>query len=183
MKRINVRDLVYASLFLSMGLVLPLLTGQVKEIGDSLLPMHLPVMLCGLICGPWYGSFVGLILPFMRSIIFGMPPLYPQAVWMSVELFTYGLVIGLVFLLLGRRGIVRIYISLVTAMILGRITWGIAKTILLGLSGKGFTLTAFWVGGFVDALPGIVLQLILVPTIATFIFRYRDKRDLNKLLD
>lgn len=182
MRRINVKDMVYASLFLAIGLVLPLFTGQIKEIGDSLLPMHLPVMLCGLICGPWYGFAVGLILPFMRSLIFTMPPLYPQAVWMSVELCTYGLVIGLVFLLLGRCGIVRIYISLISAMLLGRITWGIAKTILLGLSGKGFTLTAFWVGGFIDALPGIILQLILVPTIATFIFRYRNNKAISKIL-
>ncbi len=164
MKNKGLYKLVISALFLSMGMVLPLLTGQIKEIGDSLLPMHLPVMLCGAICGWKYGFVVGAILPFLRSLCFGMPPLYPNAVWMAVELSIYGLVIGIMYLgLENRRG--RTIISLVTAMLCGRIGWGIAKSILLGVVGKGFTAESFLVGGFVDSLPGIAVQIILIPII------------------
>ncbi|MBE6777779.1 MAG: ECF transporter S component [Ruminococcaceae bacterium] len=165
---------VLAALFLAVGLVLPLLTAQVKEIGDSLLPMHLPVMLCGLLCGAAYGTAVGAMLPFLRSVIFGMPPLYPNALWMALELATYGLVIGLVYAALGRRRLLHVYVSLLTAMLVGRLVWGASKALLLGLSDKGFTLQAFIAGGFVDALPGIVLQLILIPLLMTLLRKWRS---------
>ena len=162
--KITTRNLTLSAVFLSIGLVLPLFTMQIKEIGDTLLPMHLPVMLCGLLCGPLWGGSVGLILPFLRSAIFSMPPMYPNAVWMAAELAAYGFIIGFVYNRT-RKNILGIYISLITAMLGGRLVWGAAKALLLGLAGKGFTFTAFLVGGFVDALLGIVLQLVLVPII------------------
>ena len=170
----EIRKTVYSAFFLAVGLTLPFLTMQIKEIGDSLLPMHLPVLLCGLICGAKYGFTVGLILPFLRSLLFGMTAIYPAAVWMSFELCTYGLVIGVVMLLLKKKSLKNIYISLVLAMIAGRIVWGISKWFLLSLGNlnSSFTLTAFVVGGFVDAIPGIILQLILVPLIATLYFKH-----------
>ena len=175
MKKENLIKIAYSGMFLAIGTLLPLLTGQIKEIGDSLLPMHLAIMLCGLICGWKYGFAVGLILPFFRSVTFGMPPLYPQAVWMAVELATYGLVIGLMYEFLKKKNLISIYISLLASMICGRITWGLTKWLLLGLSGKSFTLNAFFVGGFIDALPGIILQLILVPAIVTLVERIKRK--------
>ena len=165
MKRKDLRNLILAAAFLALGIFLPLLTAQVKEIGDSLLPMHIPVMLCGLLCGWKYGFCVGAILPFFRSLIFTMPPLYPNAVWMAAELCTYGLVIGLLYNKGKCKKLWYIYVCLVISMIIGRISWGIAKALLLGFSGKVFTFGAFFVGGFVDALPGIVLQLIIIPLI------------------
>ncbi|MBO5746704.1 MAG: ECF transporter S component, partial [Clostridia bacterium] len=88
-----------------------------------------------------------------------------QAVWMAVELFTYGLVIGLIYGAFKKKNISSVYLSLITAMLFGRIVWGIAKAVLLGVGGKPFTFTMFLVGGFADALPGIILQLVLIPTI------------------
>ncbi len=169
MKKDALRKMTLSAVLLAIGIVLPLLTGQIKEIGDSLLPMHLPVMLCGLLCGWQYGGFIGLILPFLRSVTFGMPPIYPQAVWMALELCTYGAVIGVMYILLKKDNILSIYISLITAMVSGRIVWGIAKAVLLGLDGKPFTLSMFWIGGFADALPGIILQLLLIPPWVTVI--------------
>lgn len=93
----KIQKLVFAALCLSLGMTLPLLTSQMKEIGDTLLPMHLPVMLCGLMCGYQYGFVVGCCLPFFRSLVFGMPPIYPNAVWMALELATYGLTIGFIY--------------------------------------------------------------------------------------
>lgn len=169
--------MVLAAVLLALGMVLPLLTGQIKEIGDSLLPMHIPVLLCGLLCGLYYGGAVGLMMPFLRSITFGMPPLYPQAIWMALELATYGLVIGLLWRMRRQPRLGWLYISLVSAMLAGRVVWGWAKLILLGLKGTAFTWEAFFVGGFVDALPGIVLQLVLIPFIMELVRRIKAKQN------
>ena len=126
MKKIKITKLVLSASLLGVGLVLPLLTSQIKEIGDTLLPMHIPVMLCGFLCGANYGFCVGLILPFLRYFIFGMPPIYPNAVWMALELATYGLVVGLLYFNLKTSGLKRVYISLISAMLAGRIVWGIS---------------------------------------------------------
>ncbi len=163
--KISIRKIIISAIFLSLGVVLPFLTGQIKEIGDTLLPMHIPVMLCGLICGCKYGFAVGLILPFLRSVTVGMPPIYPNAVWMSLELATYGFVIGFLYFSFFKKQMWWLYFCLVASMISGRIVWGIAKTILLGVAGKSFTLHAFMIGGIIDSMPGIILQLILVPII------------------
>ena len=160
MKNLKVKRLVLSAMLLAVGVVLPMLTSQIKEIGDTLLPMHIPVLLCGFICSWKYGGAVGLILPFIRSLIFSMPPLYPNAVWMALELMTYGIVAGLVYSQTRKK-----YMSLIVAMLSGRIVWGIAKAVLLGVAGKSFTISAFITGGFVDAIPGIVIQLVLIPLI------------------
>lgn len=171
----NVKKLVLSALFLAIGLVLPLLTGQIKEIGDSLLPMHLPVMLCGLICGWGYGLSVGLTLPFLRGVIFGMPPIYPNAVWMALELATYGFVLGFLYNKLSKKSTPYLILYLICAMLSGRIVWGIAKAILLGVGGKPFTVNMFIVGGFIDAFLGIIIQLILIPIIMK-LYEYLKKR-------
>lgn len=161
----NVRKLTLSALFLALGLVLPFLTGQIKEIGSMLLPMHIPVLLCGLICGwPW-GAAVGLVLPLLRSVTFGMPPLYPTAVAMSLELLTYGLVVGLVWGLVRRQNLGTLYCALLLAMVAGRLVWGGAMVLLLGLQGGAFTWEAFLAGAVLNAVPGILVQLILIPAI------------------
>lgn len=174
MKNPNLKKLILAALFLVLGFVLPLFTSQIKEIGDTLLPMHIPVMLCGLICGARYGLAVGLVLPFLRAVVFSVPPLYPNAVWMALELATYGLVTGLLYRCKKNPKIGYLYLCLAVSMVAGRAVWGIAKTVLLGLAGKPFTVEAFIVGGFVDAIPGIVLQFILIPFIIQIIKRAKQ---------
>ncbi len=175
MKNIRLNKLVLSAVFLALGIILPFFTGQIKEIGDSLLPMHLPVLLCGFICGWQYGITVGAIVPFLRSLMFGMPPLYPTAVWMSIELLTYGCISGLLYSLLKKRGVIGIYISLIGAMLCGRVVWGIAKAILLGISDKPFGISAFIMGAFVDAVPGIIIQLVLIPMIVCAIDHKKNK--------
>lgn len=179
MKQKRVQNLVLAAMFLAIGMVLPFFIGQIKEIGNMLLPMHLPVMMCGLVCGWKYGAAVGLILPFLRSISFGMPALYPNAVTMAIELCAYGLLIGLFYGIFKRKNIFTVYASLILSMIGGRLVWGIAKVLVLGLSGTGFTLAAFWAGGFVNAFPGILLQLILIPSLMVLINTLTKKKKLD----
>ncbi len=171
MGKTNTKTMIQAAMFLAIGLVLPFFTAQMKEMGDSLLPMHFPVFLCGLICGPYYGILIGFLLPLLRAAFFSMPPLYPNAVWMAFELATYGFVSGFLYQRKEKSGIGYLYFCIIAAMISGRIVWGIAKTVLLGLGGKSFTFQAFVVGGVLDAIPGIVLQLILIPAIMGMIMK------------
>jgi len=171
MKKINLKKISLSAIFLALGIVLPLFTAQIKEIGDTLLPMHIPVLLCGLICGPGYGLAVGFIMPLLRSVTFSVPPIYPNAVWMALELATYGFVVGILYFCRQNKRMGYLYFCLITAMISGRIVWGIAKTILLGLGGSEFTFEAFIAGGLIDSMPGIVLQLLLVPAVMRLLGR------------
>ena len=162
MKSATVKKMVLSALFLALALVLPFLTGQIPEIGSMLCPMHLPVLLCGFFCGwPW-GLAVGLIAPVLRSAIFSMPPMFPAAVCMSLELATYGAVCGALYpkLQAKKQGI---YISLLVAMVAGRLVWGAARFLWAGLDPTAFGLSAFWSGAIVTALPGIAVQIVLIP--------------------
>lgn len=164
MKNKNLLKLTYAAVCLALCLVLPFLTGQIPQIGSQLLPMHIPVLLCGFLCGPAWGLAVGLIAPILRSLLFGMPPLFPTATAMAFELAAYGLLSGLFYRLLPKKT-PYLYLSLILAMIGGRLVWGLAQAVLMGLSGKSFTLAAFWAGAFANAWPGIILQLVLIPPV------------------
>lgn len=162
MNSLQVRRLTYAALFLAIALVLPFLTGQIPEIGSALSPMHIPVLLCGFICGwPW-GLAVGFIAPLLRSVIFGIPVMFPGAVAMAFELAVYGFLTGLLRRILPRTTPM-IYVILVVSMIAGRVVWGIARLILAGLSGTSFTWTLFLGGAVTNAVPGIILHIVLIP--------------------
>lgn len=167
----NLRKLVLSAMFIALGLILPLFTGQIPQIGNMLLPMHIPVFLCGLFCSWKYGAAVGLILPILRSLIFSMPPIYPKAIYMALELCTYGFIVGFVYMKAKHKNLLWLYISIISAMIGGRIVYGIAKTALLGISGNSLTFGAFISGGFIEAIPGIILQLILIPAVFLLVKR------------
>lgn len=120
MKRELTKNITLSAMFLAIGFVLPFFTGQIKQIGNMLLPMHIPVLLCGLICGWKYGACIGFILPLMRSAIFGMPVLFPNAVSMALELAAYGLVVGIVYGVSKWKCVIALYRALIIAMITGR---------------------------------------------------------------
>ena len=170
MNSLQVRKLTYSALFLAIAMVLPLLTAQIPEIGKSLCPMHIPVLLCGFLCGwPW-GLAVGFIAPLLRSVIFGMPVMFPGAVAMAFELAVYGCVSGLLYKLLPKTK-VNLYVTLIVAMIAGRVVWGIVRLILAGLSGNGFTWAMFISGAVTTAIPGIILHIILIPILVMVLER------------
>ena len=166
MQKQAVAKLVVAAMCLALALVLPFLTGQIREIGSMLCPMHLPVLLCGFLCGwPW-GLAVGAVAPLLRSALFSMPPLFPIAVSMAAELAVYGLVTGLLSARLPKK-LGWTYVSLIAAMLLGRVAWGLVRLLLAGLSSGAFTWAMFLSGALTTAIPGIIVQLILVPVIVT----------------
>lgn len=161
-ERSAVSTMVLAALFLALGIVMPFLTGQIPGIGSRLLPMHIPVLICGYVCGWKYGLMVGLVVPLLRSVMFGMPPLMPTGAAMAFELAAYGAVTGILYEKLLKTN-ASLYISLLGAMIVGRLVWGVVSIPLYGIAGKAFSVQMFIAGGFVNAIPGIVLQIVLIP--------------------
>ena len=159
----QVQNLALAALFMAAGLVLPFLTGQIPQIGSMLLPMHLPVLLCGLVCGWQYGALVGAVLPLLRYLLFGMPPVFPTGVAMCFELAAYGFLAGWLYAHSRWKCVKALYACLIPAMIGGRLVWGVVEVVLLGLTGSAFTWSAFLAGAVLNAVPGIILQLVFIP--------------------
>ncbi len=161
---LQVRKLTYAALYLAIALVLPFVTGQIPEIGSMLCPMHIPVLLCGFLCGwPW-GLAVGFVAPLLRSVLFGMPVMFPAGVAMAFELAVYGGVAGLLHHVLPRRRLT-VYAVLIIAMVAGRLVWGLVRLILAGLTGSEFTAALFLAGAVTNAVPGIILHIVLIPVL------------------
>lgn len=165
MKRQGITKLVISSMFLCIALLLPFLTGQIPQIGKMLLPMHIPVILCGLICGWHYGLAVGFIAPVLRGVIFANPVLFPTGAIMAFELAAYGAFAGVIYSRFTNQNIGKVYISLISSMLLGRIIKCVFQFLILGFTDEGFVFAAFLAGAFTNAIPGIVLQLIIIPTI------------------
>ena len=164
MNSLQVRRLTYAALYLAIAMVLPFVTGQIPEIGSMLCPMHIPALLCGFMCGwPW-GMAVGFIAPLLRSAVFGMPPMFPGAVSMAFELAAYGGIAGLFYRLLPKKTWIT-YAVLVISMVMGRVIWGAVRVALAGLTGSSFTWALFLAGAFTNAVPGIIMHLILIPVL------------------
>ena len=162
-KHLTVKKLVFAGVCLALCMVLPFLTGQIPEIGSKLSPMHIPVFLCGFLCGWPLAALVGLIAPPLRFLLFGMPPLFPTGVSMMVELAVYGAVAGLIYEKLPKK-MISLYIAMIVSMLLGRIAWGAMRYLLMAF-GSSLTFQAFLAGAFLDAWPGIICHLLIVPPV------------------
>ena len=163
-RKSNVLLLVTSAICLALCMVLPFLTGQIQQIGNMLCPMHIPVLLCGFLCGPAYAAAVGAVAPLLRFMLFGMPKLFPTGVAMCAELAAYGFLTGALSARLPKRP-ASVYIALIGAMIGGRLFWGVVMALLMGASGGAFTLSAFVAGAFINAVPGIILHIVLIPVI------------------
>jgi LytS/YehU family sensor histidine kinase len=162
-------------MFLALSFVMPFLTGQIPQIGAMLCPMHIPVILCGYICGGPWGLVVGFIAPLLRSFILGMPKLFPTAVAMAFELGAYGLMSGVLHRVLPKKK-AYIYLSLIISMITGRLLWGFVQLCIVGFDVSRFSLAAFWAGAVANAVPGIIIQLVFVPVLVMVLESFMKKR-------
>jgi riboflavin transporter FmnP len=167
---ITIKDIVLASMFIALGLVLPFLTGSNPELGGIFLLMHIPVLIAGLVLGGKYGLLVGMITPILRSVLVGMPPLFPVALAMMFELGAYGLIIGISYRLLPKKPAF-VYVALIISLLIGRGVWGAAAAIFYPLAGFGFTFDKFIAAAFVTGLPGIAIQVVLVPLVFIYLQR------------
>ena len=163
MKKQTTKQMIITALCIAMGLILPMAFHSIPNAGKIFLPMHIPVLICGLACGWQYGLICGILTPFLSSILTGMPPIaYLPS--MLCELAVYGLVSGiLIHLIHTKKQYLDLYISLIIAMIAGRITMGMLNALIFQAGNYKFNL---WItGAFVTALPGIIIQLLIIPTI------------------
>lgn len=164
----KLRKTILTSIFLALAIILPFFTGQLPVVGRSLLPMHVPVLICGLICGWRYGLVLGLSAPLLRSVMFGMPPLIPVGLPMAFELAVYGMISGSFFSVLKEKhgfNYRSVYISLLVAMLAGRIMWGTVRFMISQTLGIPFSWQLFVTGAVTTAIPGIIIQLILIPVL------------------
>jgi uncharacterized membrane protein len=181
-KKVDTVKIAWAGTFLALAMVLPALIGHIPEIGRAMSPMHIPVFICGFVLGPYFGAIVGALAPLLNFFVTGMPQLFPSGIGMMVELAVYGFVAGFVFGLLRRgkgerkgkigaligffeRTAAGIYLSLIVAMLVGRLFWGLARFILSGFGGSGFLFKSFIAGAFVNAVPAWILHIVLIPLI------------------
>ena len=165
-KTFDARRLTSSAVCLSLCMLLPFITGQNPMLGSALGLMHIPVLLCGFVSGPVQAAVVGLVAPIMRSAIFGMPPMMPMAFSMSYEMAAYGFISGALYKALPKKA-VNIYVSLIIAMLLGRVVFGIAMAAVTGATSSLAVFfagaQAFTVSAFVDAVPGLILHVVLIP--------------------
>ena len=165
-KDITIR-ITLSSLLIAIAYILPFFTGNIPQIGSMLCPMHLPIIICGFLCGWKYGLIAGIVTPLLRSLTIGMPNIYPSAITMALELGCYGFVSGIIFNVFKRNNkitILTIYITLISSLLMGRIVWGLGNyTLTLIDQTFNFNFNIFLAGAFINAYPGIILQLILIP--------------------
>lgn len=162
----NTKKLTFASLLTALGIVFPTLFHIFAISGTVFLPMHIPVLLCGFICGWRYGGICGIIVPIICSFTTGKPVIFPTAIAMAFELCTYGIVSGLLYKKFN------VFISLISAMIVGRIVNGIINFMLLGLSGAEYSFKIFMTATFLTPLAGIIVQIIVVPIIVVILTKF-----------
>ena len=168
-------NLALAAMFLALAYVMPFLTGQVPQIGSMLCPMHIPVIICGFVCGAPWGLIVGFATPLLRSLTLGMPPLFPVAVAMAFELAAYGFMSGVLHRVLPKKK-AYIYLSLIVSMITGRFLWGFVQLCIVGFDVSRFSLAAFWAGAVANAVPGIIIQLVFVPVLVMVLEEFGNKK-------
>lgn len=167
----TIKNLIITAECIALCVVLPMALHAIPNAGTVLSPMHIPALLCGLICGWRYGLLCGFAGPIVSSLLTGMPSssyLFP----MMIELAVYGLITGLLMQLLHtKKSHVDLYISLLAAMIVGRIVAGLAKAFIF--TPGQFTMAAWISGYFVTSFPGIIIQLALIPSIVFALERAR----------
>ena len=164
MKKSKTKQLSTAAMLLAVGLILPFAAAHGLGMqGTVLLPMHIPVLLAGLLCGPWYGLLLGIITPMLNSVLTGMPAFYPQLPLMLAELAVYGVISGVLYHKTPlRRSVIGLYLSLLISMVCGRLAYAAVFRILL-FAGECKALTTW--GALVTGLPGILVQVLLIPPI------------------
>lgn len=158
------RNMILAAMMLALSWLMPFLAALNPTIAKIISPMHIPIFLCGFLCDLPWSPIVGFAAPLLRSLTTGMPALYPNALAMSFELATYGLVTTLLIRVLPDRPL-SVYLSLIGAMIAGRLVWGFASLVLYGLGGTPFTFQMFLAGAFINAAPGIAVHIVVIPAI------------------
>ena len=179
MKRNATYNTVLTGILISFGILLSYFTSHAFGIpGTTLLPMHIPVFIIGFLCGPWFGVIGGMLTPLMSSLITGMPPMFPMLPIMMGELMTYGLISGLLY----KKFKLPIYPSLIVAMLAGRIAYGMVFSVLFTMN-NGALQAASVITAVTKGLPGIIVQLVILPPIISIVRRRNKHTDSIQTVD
>ena len=165
----TIQKAVLCVLFIAAGLVLPMGFHRLG-LGTAFLPMHIPVFIGALVCGPWFGVIGALCTVSLSCVLTGMPPVFPVGVCMMVELAVYA---GVSAGIMERRKyrISSLYMALAAGIVAGRIANGLANAAAAAFSGVQYSLSSFWEGTVVATAPGTILLLCIVPGIVYAIER------------
>ena len=155
----DIRKIVYTALFIALGIVFPIAFHSFGASGKIFLPMHIPVLMAGLLLGARSGLIAGVVTPVLSSLMTGMPPLMPTTPIMAAELGTYGLLSG--YLHHNRR--LSLTIALVAALVGGRIAAALTVAVLAVAVGIKLSPTVYIIGALTTGLPGIIIQLVFIP--------------------
>lgn len=162
-KMSNVKKSIITAVCIALCYVIPLMFHGIQNAGNIFCPMHIPVFICGLICGWQYGLLCGIAGPALSSALSGMPPaaILPS---MMVELAAYGTAAGLMMKLVRTKSTYAdLYISLIVAIVCGRVLAGLAKALIFARG--SYSMSAWIAGSVVTSWPGTVIQLVFIPTI------------------
>ncbi len=151
---------------MALGVLFPIIFHQFGMAGRIFLPMHIPVLLAGCICGPLSGLIIGLLAPALSFALTAMPPSYAVPL-MTIELSLYGLAAGLFYYRLR----LNVYIALVVSLILGRIGFAIGLLILGLFIELPYGVKTYFSISVVTGLPGIIIQLVIIPPIVAAVMR------------
>ena len=155
------RKLVLTALLIAIGVVLPQAFHAIPNAGSIFLPMHIPVLIAGFAVGPFYGALCGILTPILSHLIFGMPPAMMLA-QMVCELAMYGFMTGLLSSLITiKNPLLKNYVVLILNMLAGRLTYGILNALIF--KAGSYSMQAWLSAAFISALPGIAIQLVLIP--------------------
>jgi hypothetical protein len=168
----NVKKLTMSAMLLAIGIVLPMFTGP--QLGSILLPMHIPAILAGILVGSKRGLMVGMLIPILRSFLFGLPPLFPVGLAMAMELGTYALVAGLVYGKMRSLNMKRLYTAIVLSMLAGRVVFGIAmfvQLVGLGMGSGVYSLGIWFASVFLSSWVGIWVHLVGLPVVVLALWR------------
>lgn len=175
----QVKPLVIGGILVALGVLIPAVFHLIGVGGTIFLPMHIPVLFAGVILGPGLAALVGFLCPVLSHLLTGMPPVSPMPILplMVVELAAYGAAMGY----LSHRARSNIWVALVGAMILGRIALGLAAAVIAPLFNVSLQPLTYVQGAVVSGLPGIVLQLLLIPPVAQRFFLSRGRKEAGRL--
>jgi len=154
------KQISLSALFVSLGILFPIFFHQLGLAGRIFSPMHYPVFFAGILVGPVSGAVAGILSPILSFFLTGMPPPYAVPL-MALELPVYGVSIGLFY----RRLKIPILISLVLSMIAGRIAFALGIFVIGAFVNLPISFISFLEASFITGLPGILLQLILIPVL------------------
>ncbi len=167
-------SLVITAMLLAVGLVLPFITGNIQAIAKIISPLHIPVLICGLCCGWKWGLGLGIVLPLLRGLLFGIPVFPTSALPMAFELGAYGLLTGLFYPLLlkvfkSKNHLPAMLCALIISMVLGRFVGGAAKALFISVgvigSSSPYTFSTFFASYFVSTAVGALIHIVLVPAV------------------